>query len=72
MSELSRAEFEERLLDLVSNSPDMRKKLLSDPKPEIERLLSIELPEPMTLSMFVLGIAALLFRRSQATQPKRA
>ncbi len=49
MSELSRAEFEERLLSLVTNNPNMRAKLLGDPKSEIERMLSIELPEEVNI-----------------------
>ena len=49
MSELSRVEFEERLMNLAAKSPEVREKLLTDPKSEIERLLSMELPEEVKI-----------------------
>ena len=51
MSELSRAEFEERLLSLAARNPEVREKLLSDPKAEISRLLSMDLPEDVKISV---------------------
>lgn len=49
MPEMSRSEFEERLMSLASAKPEVREKLLSDPKSEIERLLTMELPDDVKI-----------------------
>lgn len=47
MSELSRTEFEQKLADLVAQNPEVRAKLISDPKSVIGEMLGMELPEEM-------------------------
>lgn len=49
MSELSRTEFEQKLAELVANNPEIRAKLISDPKSVISEMLGMELPAEMNM-----------------------
>ncbi len=49
MSELSRADFEQKLLALATSTPDARAKLISDPKSVIEEMLGSELPAEINI-----------------------
>ena len=51
MSELSRTEFEQKLIELAAGNPAAREQLLSNPKPAIEALLAIELPAEVNIAI---------------------
>ena len=51
MSELSRSEFEQKLAELAAGNPEAREQLLTDPKSAIEALLTIELPEGVSITV---------------------
>lgn len=51
MSELSRSEFEQKLAELAAGNPEAREQLLTDPKPAIEALLAIELPDEVKIAI---------------------
>lgn len=51
MSELSRADFDERLAKLVTDQPEIRTKLLDDPKAVIEEMLDMELSAEINVAV---------------------
>ena len=51
MSDLSRADFEQRLIKLVADQPEIRTKLLDDPKAVIEGMLDMELPAEINVAV---------------------
>ncbi len=51
MSDLSRADFEQRLAKLVADQPEIRTKLLDDPKAVIEGMLDMELPAEINVAV---------------------
>lgn len=53
MSELSRADFEQRLAKLVAEQPEIRTKLLSDPKAVIGEMLNMDLPAEINVAVHV-------------------
>lgn len=49
MSEKSRSEFEERLVEHAAQNPEFRKALINDPQDAISTLLGMSLPESVSI-----------------------
>lgn len=49
MSEHSRADFEERIIQLASQNPEFREQFLRDPKGALSKVLGAKLPEEFNI-----------------------